>query len=159
MPLLKALKDKEDAQTPLSLQDELFGKKLCKYFELVPQYFSMHCRNTGEEVNAAMSQLGASRFWTGIGDRVAHYHHMHEGRRSVRHLDDDLIRQAVCQVTGRTRGQSSRNYCFSLEVISTRMSCVSTCKGCKYVLPTYVLDTVRLRLAVVDRSRKVYHIE
>ena len=107
MPLLKALKDKEDAQTPLSQEEKLSGKKLCKYFELVPQYFSMHCRGPGEEVNAAMSKLGASRFWTGVGDRVAQYHHMIEGRRSVRHLDDDLIRQAVCQVNGRTRGQSS----------------------------------------------------
>ena len=107
LPLLKALKDKEDAQTPLSQEEKLSGKKLCKYFELVPQYFSMHCRNTGEEVNAAMSQLGSARFWTGIGERVAQFHHMHEGRRYVRNLDDALIRQAVCQVNGRTRGQSS----------------------------------------------------
>ena len=80
-----------------------------KYFELAPQYFCTH-RAHGEKVNAAMSRLGAcrqARFWSGIGDMVAQYHHMHEGRRSVRHLDDDLIRQAVCQVNGRTRGQSS----------------------------------------------------
>ena len=93
-------------QTPLSLEETLSGKKRFKYSELVPEYFCMH-RGPGEKVNAAMSQLGASRFWTGIGDRVAQIHHMHEGRRYVRNLDDDLIRQAVCQVNGRTRGQSS----------------------------------------------------
>ena len=92
-------------QTPLSLVEAQSGKKRFKYSELVPQYFCMHRGRV--KVNAAMSQLGSARFWTGIGDRVAQFHHMHEGRRYVRHLDDALIRQAVCQVNGRTRGQSS----------------------------------------------------
>ena len=92
-------------QTPLSLEEYLSGKKRFKYSELVPQYFCMHRGRV--KVNAAMSQLGSARFWTGIGDRVAQFHHMHEGRRYVRNLDDALIRQAVCQVKGRTRGQTS----------------------------------------------------
>ena len=57
-------------QTPLSRVEALSGKKRFKYSELVPQYFCMHRGRV--KVNAAMSQLGASRFWTGIGDRVAH---------------------------------------------------------------------------------------
>ena len=42
-----------DAQTPLSQEEKLSGKKLFKYFELAPQYFFMH-RDHGETVNAAM---------------------------------------------------------------------------------------------------------
>ena len=73
-----------------------------------------------------MCKLGAgrpARFWSEIGERVAQFH---QGGRYVRHLDyDGLIRQAVCQVNGRTREQSSTASQSKLNPLVLTLVCLS----------------------------------